>query len=161
MPKRRILKRRRDGVKQHYIVGSRGNNAYRKRPTLNGNRLKQTIKTYSDKQMDNIIIKNGKISGTYDNKRIRYPFKKINHLETIGNWDHKLKKHSIIIDKDVKKNNVKPLLIHEAVEQYLVKEKDMPISEAHKIATNAEEKYVKSNRNNWRGYQISVAKTKI
>lgn len=133
---------------------------FRRTPLKSDAERKQMSISYSRKEADNVEIEKNKVSMDYGGKRLNYPFTKVEHLETIGNWKHKIDNDKIIIDRDVKKENVRPLLVHEAVEQHLVKDKGLTVDEAHKVATNVEKSYVEESGKPWKNYNISVMKTR-
>lgn len=138
-----------------------GNNSFRRTPLANKKQREKIFNKFKNEEVNNVHISNNRIKAKYGKHNLSYPFIKLNHLKTIGNWDHKIDKDRIKIDKDVKDRNVAPLLVHEAVEQFLVKDEGLPTDEAHKIATGAEREYAKEHNIPWRNYQISVMKTKI
>ena len=144
---------------QRYWIGSPGNNRF-KRNQLNKEQRKRLLRKYIDEDVTSLKVSENRIKATYGKNKLSYPFIKLNHLKTIGNWDHKINADRIKIDRDVKPENVKPLLVHEAVEQFLVKDKGLPTDAAHKIATGAERRYIEKHNIPWRNYQISVMKTK-
>lgn len=135
-----------------------GHRRYKPHPPLSLAKRKELVKSYKQKRISNIHVTPKKISIGFDNKKIIYPYKKIKHLPRIGNWAHKSNDHTIVIDADVSKRNTNPLLVHEAVEQYLIKKKNLPLPDAHKAATQVEKKYVKRRGIKWNNYQSAIWK---
>jgi hypothetical protein len=154
---------KRDGtwVKQHIRGAPTGGKTY-KRKFLDSNQQRRAYREFYDKDVENVEVKKNRVKMDYLGDGLSYPFTKVEHLETIGNWKHKIDDDEIVIDKDVKKENVKPLLVHEAVEEHLVKDKGLTVDKAHEIATEAEKDYVVTKLGRpWQGYNSSVMRTKI
>lgn len=125
------------------------------------NKIIHMFAEYKHKPVKNLKVSNHKVSFTYGKERISDPYKLIPHEPHIGDWNHKIGDNTIRIDKDVKKRNRTPLLVHEGVEQFLQKRKGLPYSLAHEAALEAERKVVKKRHQNWKTYEVSVLHTKL
>lgn len=126
---------------------------------ISSSKQNQLMKEYENKYPHQVKINNHSIRfklGT-DNINSQYSFQPT--VKTIGYWKH-TNKNQILIDKDVKKKNLKPLLVHEATEQYLQKQKGLTYWKAHQLATQIEKDYVHDKKKNWKSYQNSVLRTK-
>lgn len=146
--------------RQKYLF--KGKNLRKFRPVdLSDAKSEEVVKKYTGKKMTNVKIHRQMIEGDYDGHHIKYPYFKVKHHPTIGVWSHNRNSKHITIDADVKPERVPGLLVHEAVEQYIAKKHGPEYRYSHKIATSAEEQYVKGKGGNWRAHQISVSKTPL
>ena len=149
---------------RHYKNGKRtlvnlGVNTYKSKSPLSLIARQALINKYKQKNVSKVNITKKRIRLQYDNHNLSYPIKKIKHLETIGNWAHKLSDNTVKIDSDVSKRNINPLLVHEAVEQYITKKKNLPLPDSHKLATQVEKRYAKRKGINWKNYQSAIWRT--
>jgi len=120
---------------------------------------RRIITRYGAQKPKNVRFGKRSVSLTIGKRRVKYPYKKHRHVSTIGNWSHG-KKPTIHIDRDVKRKNLKPLLVHEAVEQHLAEQRGLPYRSAHRVAERYERAYVTSRGKTWKSYQNSVLRTK-
>lgn len=114
---------------------------------------------YIAKAPKNVRFGKRKVSLTIGRERISYPYKFRKHVPAIGNWVHG-KNPNIVIDRDVKRKNLRPLLVHEAVEQYLAEKRGLSYRNAHRVAERYERAYATAKGKAWKSYQNSVLRTK-
>lgn len=94
----------------------------------------------------------------YFNDRFSYDIR-IKTEVNVGSWEQN--KPVIIVDDHMFKpdnmKSFKALCVHEAVEKYLVDKYGLDIDiEAHVVATEKEEEYLKRIGGNWRSHQLIV-----
>jgi hypothetical protein len=113
---------------------------------------------YATKAPKDVRITKSRVSLLIGRKRVSYPYTFRKHVSAIGNWSHS-KKTFINIDSDVRRKNRKALLVHEAVEQYLAKERGLSYRNAHNVAERHERAYATAKGKSWKSYQNSVLRT--
>jgi hypothetical protein len=127
-----------------------------RRPTEREQKL--LVKMFREKFMSNVVVTRDRISGDYDGRRLSYPVREVKHVKNVGNWEHCLSDDTIVLDDGVKPSERAGVLVHEAVEQYLMKEYGLPYGRADFLATLAERHYVGVVR---RARGIGVFKTGV
>lgn len=127
-------------------------------PTVN--KQKKVMKEYIAKKPSHVSFSGGKVSLRLGSDYIKSEYMFKPHVTTIGRWMHN-GKNMLVIDRDVQSKNLKPLLVHEATEQFMQKQKGLTYWRAHQVATDTEKDYVHSKKKNWRRYQNSVIRTRV
>lgn len=144
--------RRRDGVIQYYWIGS----WKKKLPIRRQIALKRK---YLKKKLGKVWATDKIVCVHFDGKKLKSPYITHPHYMSIGGMSHI--KNQVVIDRDVKRKNKIPLLVHEMVEQHLRKNKGLEYRHAHAVATAKERDYVKRKNKSWQKYQASVHRTKL
>jgi hypothetical protein len=109
----------------------------------------------------NVKVADDSISLKYGEKQLKYPYKEVPHRDDIGSWAHKPGDNTIVIDRTIDDKRKPGVLVHEAVEQHMEKDKDLGYGFAHKAALSSEKPFVtKKLKQNWQGYQNSVLNTR-
>jgi hypothetical protein len=117
----------------------------------------EVLQKYKSTPVSDVVVDDNTISLNYGNRKLKYPYRVVKHEEAIGNWAHKPGSNVLIIDDGVHPKLRSGVLVHEAVEEHMQKDKDLSYNFAHELALSAERPYVeKVLKQDWRGYENCV-----
>jgi hypothetical protein len=112
----------------------------------------ELIKKLSKLGVSNVVFSNGWISLVYDKHFIKSKVVK-KHTKYIGNWSRK--SNEVYYEPHLKKEDVVPILVHEAVEKYIAEKYRLDVdTEAHNIAELVEKDFI--SEKSWRSHQQKI-----
>lgn len=115
---------------------------------------KQLIKELSSKKISHVKFKNNFISLVYDNKKLKNNIVR-RREKLVANWSRISRR--IYCDKNVKEEDILPLLVHETIEKYVTEKYKLDVDkESHKIAQAIERRFI-GNRRNWLLHEKRIA----
>lgn len=118
---------------------------------------KALVKYLSKLTVSKVEFSKNCISLVFDGQQLKYKTVK-RHTKAVGNWSRKHK--AVYYDPDLKKEDVIPILVHEAVEKYVTEKYGLDVDkESHPVADAVEKSFVASR--SWRSHQQRIAEDKI
>jgi hypothetical protein len=118
-------------------------------------RQKKTIENLARRHVKDVKFDGETISFLFDGKRLNYVAKSKKHCGWVGNWSRR--GDVIYYDDDVPRRYLIPLLVHEGVEAYVAKKKRLdPMVDAHYVASQVEDKALKTMRINPKHYSWQI-----
>jgi hypothetical protein len=122
------------------------------------NAHRELMKVFMKSPVTHVRFFRHRISLTYFGHRISDKFivKKVTH---VGEWSRR--RREVTVDKNFnskeRKDELKSLALHEAVERFLVKTYGLNTdNEAHLVAKEKEKEFLEKEKGNWRSHQMNV-----
>lgn len=118
---------------------------------------KGLMKYLSKLNVSKVKFSKNKISLIFDGEKLENKVVK-KHIISLGEWS---REHKVVYcDTHLKKKDVLPILVHEAVERYITKKYGLKVDkEAHKVADAVEKNFISSRE--WRSHQQRIAEDHI